>query len=559
LNITVGTQSISPLYWSIESGSLNCANAMITDLLTIRADRDNYYYGCDELYTRHPEVIQRLCADAAALLPTLLDGMIWRSRLAINAQRRVNYYVKHVIQDGDGKFNKALEWLVEGQDPKIICHPVVVLFSDMIWGRLASRYFFLGRCYFVFTLIIFITSQSILQHLNEGKEGEAQRIATFLCRVFIYIGSMGQLFISQAKRLAADCKNKNFVSVGCIKIPEYLFDMQNLGSLALLIILLLMLTQEPIFYCAGENAGSGELFTQHCHSVEGNGGTRKDAYAAMSMFAMLLYWGLLIDLTIFSMRISAYTLVCGRVLSEVGLFLGGMCFLIVAFSSSISALNHKSKDFAGIPKGALSLLEIALGMFPTEHFEQIQKEVPVLIAVSLFIIIVIVFLLNLLVAQLNGAYQAIYDDMVGYARLNRGNIIVSTLSSVSAKRWDRFLATLKLDERLEFNEGDIGLAGGIQVLEPSNANPTTVDAIRRFGGSTSPTMPWPEEEGLGNDEDDKFERLEKVILRATKKMGGDGSKKKGGSSSMGQSGSGSGGDGGGSGGGSQGEEEEEEE
>merc|ERR1712146_39304 len=103
------------------------------------------------------------------------------------------------------------------------------------------------------------------------------------------------------------------------------------------------------------------------------------------------------------------------------------------------------------------------------------------------------------------------------------------------------------EERLEFNEGDIGLPGGLQLTEPSNANPTTVDAIRRFGGSTSPTMPWPEEEGFGNDEDDKFERLEKVILRVTKKMGGDGSKKKGGSSSMGQSGSGSG-DGGGSGG-----------
>eukprot|EP00930_Biecheleria_cincta_P056874 TRINITY_DN428_c0_g1_i3.p1 TRINITY_DN428_c0_g1~~TRINITY_DN428_c0_g1_i3.p1 ORF type:complete len:612 (-),score=120.78 TRINITY_DN428_c0_g1_i3:230-1873(-) len=547
---------------------------MITDLLTIRADRDNYYYGCDELFTRHPEVIQRLCADAAALLPTLLDGLIWRSRLAINAQRRVNYYVKHVIQDGDGKFNKALEWLVDGQDPKIICHPVVVLFSDMVWGRLASRYFFLGRCYFVFTLIVFITSQSILQHLNEGHESEAQQIATFLCRLFIYLGSMGQLFINQARRLASDCKTKSFVSVGCIKIPEYLLDMQNMGSLALLIILLLMCTQEPIFYCAGEQAGrrlaasapaasepaasgnlhaeSPSLFTQHCPSVDGTG--RKDAYAAMSMFAMLLYWGLLIDLTIFSMRISAYTLVCGRVLSEVGLFLGGMCFLIIAFSSSISALNHKSKDFAGIPKGALSLLEIALGMFPTEHFDSIKNEVPVLVAVSVFIIIVIVFLLNLLVAQLNGAYQAIYNDMVGYARLNRGSIIVTTISGVSAKRWDRFLATLKLDERLEFNEGDIGLAGGMQVLEPSNANPTTVDAIRRFGGSTSAAVPWPEEEG--NDEDDKFERLEKVILRATKKMGGDGSKKRGGgSSSMGQSGSGSGGSAGGSqGGGSEQEE-----
>ena len=37
---------------------------------------------------------------------------------------------------------------------------------------------------------------------------------------------------------------------------------------------------------------------------------------------MLLYWALLLDLTIFSMQISAFTLVCGRVLSELGLFIG---------------------------------------------------------------------------------------------------------------------------------------------------------------------------------------------------------------------------------------------
>jgi len=556
LNITVGTQSISPLYWSIESGSLNCAKAMIEDLLIIRADRDNYYYGCDEMFGRHPEIIQRLSADAAVLLPNLLDGLIWRSRVAVNGQRRVNYYVKHLMQDTEGGFNQALEWLVDGKDPKIICHPVVVLFSDMIWSRLASRFFFLGRCYFLFTLLVFITSQSILQHLEEG-ETEAVRIATFVCRIIIYLGSMGQLFLQQVRLMLADCKEKAFIKVfGVIPCPMYLTGMQNFGSLCLLLCLLIMCTQEPIFWCASDMGD--KIFTQTCDASK----DRKDAYATVSMACMLLYWALLVDLTIFSMRISAFVLVCGKVMSEVGLFLGALAFLIITFSSSISALNHTQKDFKGIPKGALSLLEIALGMFPTENFYFIQNEAPVFIAVALFVIIAIIFLLNLLVAQLNGAYQIVFEDMVGYARLNRGNIIVTTIQSVSAKRWSRFLASLKLDDRLEFNEGDIGLAGGIQVTEPSNANPTTVDMIRRFGGSTSPAMPWPEEEGLGNDEDDKFERLEKVILRATKKMGGgDGSKKKGGSSSMGQSGgSGSGGGGGsegGSGGGG-GEEEEEE-
>eukprot|EP00931_Biecheleriopsis_adriatica_P023698 TRINITY_DN14905_c0_g2_i1.p1 TRINITY_DN14905_c0_g2~~TRINITY_DN14905_c0_g2_i1.p1 ORF type:complete len:693 (-),score=133.61 TRINITY_DN14905_c0_g2_i1:33-2063(-) len=536
LNITVGTQSISPLYWSLESGSLNCANAMIEDLLVIRADRDNYYYGYDDLFTRHPEIIQRLLVDAPALLPTLLDGLIWRSRISLNGQRRVNYYVKHLIQDADGSFNQGLQWIVEGKDPKIICHPAVVLFSDMLWSRLANRFFFLSRCYFVFTLCIFITGQSILQHLPGGETDEV-RIATFVCRLIIYLGSMGQLLLDQMKHLRGDCKAGEIVKIfGVVPCPVYLTSGQQLGRLCLLIFLMVLCTQEPIFWCASNMAGL--LFTQTCEEAEDH----LDPYATISMICMLFYWALLMDLTIFSMRISAFVLVCSKVLSELGLFLGALAFLVLTFAASISALNHAQKDFRGIPKGALSLVEISLGMYPTENFEDIQQDPSVFIVVSVFTIITLIFLLNLLVAQLNGAYQAVYRDMVGYARLNRGSIVVTTIQGVSTKRWSRFLSSLKLDDRLEFNEGDVGLAGGIQVTEPSNANPTTIECIRRFGGSTSRAMPWPEE---GSMEDDRFERLEKMILRATKKMTGGRHKNKSGagSSSMGQS-SGSGGAGG---------------
>ena len=47
-----------------------------------------------------------------------------------------------------------------------------------------------------------------------------------------------------------------------------------------------------------------------------------------------------------------------------------------------------------------------------------------------------------------------------------------------------------------------------------------VENIRRFGGSTSPAMPWPAEEHLqGDGAEDKLDRLEKIILRATKMLG----------------------------------------
>merc|ERR1711933_74178 len=99
LNVQVGTQSISPLLWAIETGSLDAAKGIIQDLLTIRADRDRYYFGMDIMFERHPDIIKRLCLDAPALVPVLLGGLVWRSRITENGLRRVNYYIKHLLVD----------------------------------------------------------------------------------------------------------------------------------------------------------------------------------------------------------------------------------------------------------------------------------------------------------------------------------------------------------------------------------------------------------------------------------------------------------------------------
>merc|ERR1719210_3283149 len=143
-----------------------------------------------------------------------------------------------------------------------------------------------------------------------------------------------------------------------------------------------------------------------------------------------------------------------------------------------------------------------------------------MISVIAYIITTVIFLLNLLIAQLNCAYQASYLDMLGFARLNRGKIVTDTMPAVPLWRWQRFLASLKLDERVEFGEGDLGLAGGVQIWEPASQNITTVDMIRRFGGSTSTEAQWPEE--AGDDDEDQLDRIEKLIEKAIKRMGSGG-------------------------------------
>ncbi|CAE8658588.1 unnamed protein product [Polarella glacialis] len=558
LDITVGTQSISPLYWSIESGSLESAKAMIRDLLIIRADRDNYYYGADDLFTRHPDVIKRLCADARALLPGLFDGLIWRSRLTQDGQRRVNFYIKHLVQDADGKFNKCLDWLCEAGGPEIMCHPVVELFSDCVWDGIASRFFLLGQCWYFFTLCLFIVSQSILQHLEDTQE---IRTSTMAIRGFIYVALLGRLVKSQLSEAIGDWWARRYIRLSAgIWVPQYLRRWKNAVSFFLMLSLMLMLVEEPIIWCAAkydpnpDQASSvasvaaasaaysrtvaaatpvvvnynARLFTQFCTDGKGD----LAVYERTSMVAMLLYWSLIVDLTVLSTRISAFVLVCGRTASELGLFLIALVYLIVAFATAIASLDHHNADFKGIPRAMMSLTELSLSGYPPENFAAMSETPLVLFVVACFIILGMIFLLNLLAAQLNAAYMAVYADMIGYARLDRGFIINETMAGVSNKWWSRWLASLRFDERLEYNDGDVGVAGGLQFFEPSGANPTNEDMIRRFGGSTSPAMQWPEENEEA-DESDKFERLEKILQRAGKRGKSGGS----GSSSMGQSGS----------------------
>merc|ERR1712187_492879 len=248
-------------------------------------------------------------------------------------------------------------------------------------------------------------------------------------------------------------------------------------------------------------------------------------------------------------RVSAFVLVCGRMIGEVSLFLLALFMFLLTFASAFACLEQQEKEFHGIHVGGLALLEMVLRMFKAETYIEMEREPIILAGICIFIIVAVVFLFNMLVAQLTCAYDAVYSDMVGYARLKRIKIIVESIPQVSEKRWSGFIENLKLEQRIEFNEGDIGLSGGIQVWEPASAHPTTVDMIKRFGGSTSSSIAWPEEEN-NDDDSDKFERLETLVKRTMERLNKTGGKKgKGGKGSSSADQSGSGGVGDGSGGG----------
>jgi len=514
LHVQVGTQSISPFMIAIKNGALDAAQAILADLLTIRADRDRYYYGVDKLFQRHPDIVRRICMDAPPLLPTLLNGLIWRSRITEDGFRRVNYYVQHLLMDGEGLFAKTIEWLCDFQDPSVMCDPVVALVTDTVWDKLVFHNFLFSKIWFLFTLIVFSTGQSILTHHGEGEDeltSQEELFGVFALRVFIYIFSMGVQVRHHIYHMFRSIRMGDFIWIGQLPIPAYLQVWQETVGLMLTIDLLALIASEPILHCLTHHME--KTFGQYCEGSE-----VKFVYSLLSSLGVVFYFVLLTDLSVLSTKVSAFVLVCRRVMGELVLSILAATFLIITFSFAVCALDQGDPHFNGFSYSLLHLAKMILGMVPGDDHDQ-AEQYPSLMACSIvYMVVSAIFLLNMLIAQLTCAYQATYDDMVGYARLNRGRIIVDTMPFVSAGRWERFINGLQLDKPIEFGQGDIGLSGGIQVLELASLNVTTVDMIKRYGGTTSPEAMWPQDGEANHDDIDKFEILERTVQRSLARM-----------------------------------------
>lgn len=497
LRIQVGTQQISPLSWAIESGSLEAARAMIQDLLTIRADRDRYYYGVDALFQAHPDIVERLCSDAIQLLSTLLDGLVWRSKRTINSARRVNFYVKHLVVR-EGKFAGALNAICVAQDVKIISNQVLVLLSDTLWAGVVRRQFVLSKVGFLFSLMVFMCSQAILPKIESADELNV-RIAVFAGRIINYGFSMLRLLFFHGKRIYKAFRT-GATTKGRCPVPLYLKDEDARMGLFLLLLLMAMCATEPMFYCAYEIPSTGP--SEKC----AEGQSIMQVYIILSMAAMVLHWLLVINLSVFATKLAAFVLVIREVFDEVGKFMVAIVFILVTFSSAIASLRHDVAELSTLPKAANCLFATTVGIYEGDYREMLHQ--PALLgAVFMFITVSAILLINLLIAQLNCSYDYVYGDMLGFARLARASLIVDAMVACPPNRFAKFVSSLRFDQLLEFDEGDVGLGGGIQIKEAGNLNPTSDDIIQRFGGTSSPEMQWPEEE-----KEDRHTRIKNLIM-----------------------------------------------
>ena len=528
LKVTVGTQSISPLLWSIQSGSIDAAKAIIEDLLTIRADRDRYYYGVDDLFSRHPDIIQVITSEAPVLLRVLLDRLIWRSRTVVSGFRRVNIYLEHLVIDEEANFADAMYWVHKLQDPTIVTHVVLERLTDLVWNKVIYQPFLRSKVWLLFSLLVFLFSQSILKSWsNDGNANlQSLRVATFVCRCFVYMAGMVELIYTRSRVAIKAIKTGEITRVCQIPLPtKWTTDWQETVSVCLTLILICMFMVEPILFCLqhfeGDFKGAGQ-FTSSCPEAD----AVQDFYSILSMFGMFCYFALLVDFSALFVPLSAFVLMAGRVLPQLALSLLASFFLVVVFGTAVTMSQGIAPDFREPGTAMMTLFQISVGMYAQKKLVALESSRWLMVLCMGFIVLVVIFLFNLLIAQLITAYGVIYRTVYGLARLNRMAIICDSMVGVRQRTFRRFVEHLHLDKRMEFSEGDVGIAGGIQILEAANVHPTYEDSIHRYGGSTSPNQPWPEEEEVfSNSIEERLDSLTKIFKRAVKRMNVDDKKR----------------------------------
>ena len=103
LEVDVSNIKVSPFNWALQDAKFEVATYMLDDILSIRADREAYYYGKDVLFRVHPDLVEILCRLAPGMLNNVFDGLMWYSRNIVDGRRRVNYYIRDVYGNPNEK------------------------------------------------------------------------------------------------------------------------------------------------------------------------------------------------------------------------------------------------------------------------------------------------------------------------------------------------------------------------------------------------------------------------------------------------------------------------
>merc|ERR1719421_241758 len=270
-----------------------------------------------------------------------------------------------------------------------------------------------------------------------------------------------------------------------IGIPRFLSKFSNIAKILLSLLLVIMLFDDPLL--RKQQAWDIQDFM-----IADHGGQKFRTLLAAGSIVM---WLLLTDLFGASIELSAFRHCVGQMFGELGKFGVLALIYLMAFGTAVHVAMPNLQEFQDVFYSVLTLFSVMLGIFELD-FGGDHNDVVLQFSLLIFMILSVVLLLNLLIAQLNQTYHEVWKEMTGYALMFRASITVEIESTLKMERRKAMWDSLHLDEPLEFDRADIGIAGGVQTKQMAQRigagksdeeiHDRSVDRIQRFAGDPNP-------------------------------------------------------------------------
>ena len=215
------------------------------------------------------------------------------------------------------------------------------------------------------------------------------------------------------------------------------------------------------------------------------GGVQDDR-ALISLAGMLL-WGQVLECSILSEKMAAFTFSLGIMIEDLSHPLYFIGILLLAFGSALTNIADEGYD-QGLDVTLADLLKNVLGM--GRNHEGLSS-LSVFLQI-IFIIFVTIIMLNVLIAQLSLTYGKVMTFARPSMLKYRASVTLDLESLLPLFLRQRVYNSLGFDVPLPLSVSDVGPAGGIQVWEWESHCPGYIpDRIKRYSGDATPQDPWP--------------------------------------------------------------------
>eukprot|EP00281_Chroomonas_sp_CCMP1168_P028632 CAMPEP_0206255438 /NCGR_PEP_ID=MMETSP0047_2-20121206/24246_1 /ASSEMBLY_ACC=CAM_ASM_000192 /TAXON_ID=195065 /ORGANISM="Chroomonas mesostigmatica_cf, Strain CCMP1168" /LENGTH=552 /DNA_ID=CAMNT_0053681835 /DNA_START=1 /DNA_END=1659 /DNA_ORIENTATION=- len=476
--VDVNGEVLSPLFWSIRDGNFSIAKFIINDLLTIRADREAYYYGMSKLFETHPDVVEILCRECPSLLEScLFDGLMWHSRDVEAGFVRVNYYIVEmygVPEKEPNVWRTPLAILVKAGRNEVFNHPVGAKLLQVKWDRFGKRCFLGVQGFYAIMLILFMVG-----NIEYHDDCRFKGLRYFLGAVALIAGGMQAFIAVRQRRCGWTDSAKIKMSPFRVNLPNWLRSPWNMLRFIACWLLVIACFMEQCRHWGDEQEYHGP---KEYNRVE---------YVSMSInaFVGVLLWSQELQILVLSTRLAALTYNIGYMFEDVGRNLVVVTGFVFAFATALTALQ--SEHFETFGGSVTVLVRVTLGIDPPS---MIKLDSLALFFLFLFVICVTIGMLNILIAQLWSSFGHVAANKKVYAMQHRADICIHMESILPFKTRKRLFDEMHFDLPVPFSQGDAGPPGGIQMMEPAsvrNGRFYMPDRILRFTGEASPQDPWP--------------------------------------------------------------------